>query len=216
MNINYDYIQVYARTGADHTPDSIQLARSMSISEWLPIWWSLRSLADKLILLSFPLFLVLLILLRRSRVLTSSYLFAILVSVVGIIFWFFQAPDPRFGFGFLIPFLALVYNLINEGQINVSARLIRIVMLISAAIILSYSGYRFKNHFVLSALFQPQGTGKPSYHTIKCGNLLINTPDTTNYCNSIAPPCITGDCNSFKNRGPLLENGFRAKKSAEQ
>jgi hypothetical protein len=45
---------------------------------------------------------------RSRRVQLSAILVPLLLAAAGIAFWFFSAPDPRFGYGFLFAFALLL------------------------------------------------------------------------------------------------------------
>ena len=52
--------------------------------------------------------------------------------VAGILFWFYNAPDPRFGNGIIIPFIAIVL-----GILFIALRLSRCIKVVSAVIMLA-------------------------------------------------------------------------------
>ena len=198
----------------EHNADQIDQVRKMNITDWLPSWWQLRSLADKFILLSIPLLWILFFVFKRKR-LSQHFIVGIIVCMAGIIFWFVNAPDPRFGYGFLIPLIALLLVAILNERKEIPVGVIRLMVFLISAVALSYSVYRFKNFFGVSNIIQPRGIENTTWHQIKCVNIEFRIPDEPGYCNGIDPPCITGDCKNFEPRGQNPEDGFRAKKNAD-
>jgi hypothetical protein len=97
----------------------------MAISEWFPFWFSRLQLFWKVFLtlgLISP-FLVMLLWIRNKTILGNRLLGMWLISATGVFFWFMMAPDPRFGFPFIIVFtLSWLVFLVPEKESN-SARL---------------------------------------------------------------------------------------------
>ncbi|MBL7883059.1 MAG: hypothetical protein JNL69_03255 [Bacteroidia bacterium] len=97
--------------------DYIKTAQ-MSFRNWFPIWWKNVPLSDSVFLLFsifFPpiIFLAQLIKKRKIDFFTNT---VILSSFIGVLFWFFTAPDWRFGQCFILvasisPLLVLQYPL---------------------------------------------------------------------------------------------------------
>jgi hypothetical protein len=92
--------------------DKSLAAAYMPINEWFPLWWKRLISPDKILFVSkykmffmasmiFPV--VELIGLMTKRIKFDFKLFlVVLVSFIGVMFWFSLAPDFRFGKGFLI------------------------------------------------------------------------------------------------------------------
>ena len=108
------YITAYAKTASDSSHEAVKTVNAMPLREWVPIWWNLRSAADKLIV-SFSLLSILTIILQVKKIqkLGVTKILCIITAITGTLFWFVLAPDPRFGFGFLLSLIgiALQYRL---------------------------------------------------------------------------------------------------------
>ncbi|MCW3119998.1 MAG: hypothetical protein JWM28_4080, partial [Chitinophagaceae bacterium] len=215
--INQEYITSYARANVPFSLDLRSHDYQMNMIEWLPVWWNLRSLADKLILSGIPASVFLLILFhKRIFIKRNNQLIGALVFLAsGILFWFIKAPDPRFGFGFLIPFIAIVsYLLIGPGGNKkiVNKQLICASLLLTSTVLLIYSSYRFYNYFSIKNILQPAGISLIPYQEVNCNGITINFPLHNEACGNSPVPCTRIKCDSVVLRGPSFEGGFRIKK----
>ena len=185
----------------------------MRTTEWLPTWWQNRSAADK----SIMIFLVLSFiatLLSLKKVIRSGFIPTLLVLTMfsGIIFWFINAPDPRFGFGSIIGFIAVTAHLLfKEKEIFIGKNILIAIMLISSVSVGAYTGYRFINFFSKNQLLTPLGIEKAGYKTLGCNGIKINSPAANSNFGIIPVPCTDLDCEKFSPRGKEINKGFKAK-----
>lgn len=211
-----NYITAFARAPVEYDETEVKSAIAMSPNEWLPGWWRNQSIADKMILvlllLSFPVaFLNLRALIR----LPGQMKIALLTALAGMIFWFLQAPDPRFGFGFILAFVAMtgilvLLNLPATGAIF--KKLTLILTLLSGITICSYAIYRSIYFFSPRQLIKPLGIEDTPYSSFNCDKIRFHKPKENEPCGDQPVPCVTTDsCNYFKLRGSKLSDGFRAK-----
>ncbi len=207
------YITAYAKRPGVETKDEIDSAAKMSPPEWIPGWWKHRSIADKVILC-----LLVLSFLAASfsltKILRSGFvpIFILLTMLIGIIFWFVNAPDPRFGFGQLLGFIAIVaYLILKEKEIAVRRNILSAVLLAFTVIILAYTGYRFINFFTKDQLLTPLGIEKTLYETFECDGFKFNSPVDKDDFGTIPIPCTDLNCENFSPRGNKVTEGFRAK-----
>ena len=193
--------------------DEISAVNRMKAAEWLPNWWQNRSTADKTIVLLFVLsFIGALVSLKafiRSGFIT---ILTLLTMVSGIIFWFINAPDPRFGFGSIIGFIGVVFYVIfKEKEIFIGKNILIPLVLIGAGVIVAYTGYRFINFFNTDQLLAPLGIEKTAYKTFECNGIKINSPETDKDFGITPIPCTDLDCEKFSPRGNNIEDGFKTK-----
>ena len=91
--IEYDVIKSWARQ-----PNNLDIV-NYPLSQWVPIWWKRTDILNQLLALSYFLpFLCIplgLYFQRKKHLLLSVFLCAT------ALFWFFNAPDVRFAFGFI-------------------------------------------------------------------------------------------------------------------
>ena len=207
-----NYITAYAKKQGVTTKEEIDSVNNMSVAGWLPVWWKSRSVADKSIIILFLLSLIASVV-SIKKIIASGFipLLVIVTMLVGIIFWFVNAPDPRFGFGFILGFIAAVsYLLLKEKEIPVPKNLLVATLTVLAAISFSYTAYRFINFFQADQLTAPLGIPSSEYKTFDCGGIKINSPISAEL--GITPvPCTHLDCNNFSPRGNKIEDGFRTK-----
>jgi len=206
-----NYVTAYARKPGVLAGE-ISAVNKMNLSEWLPNWWLNRSTADKVIMILLVLsFLG--ALLSTKKILSSGFILQLILITLltGIIFWYVNAPDPRFGFGSILGFIGVVsYLVFKEKEIFIGKNVLITILLIATVSVLAYSGYRFKNFFSKEQLLTPLGIEKTEYKTFDCDGIKINSPINSDF--GITPiPCSDLSCEKFSPRGNKLEDGFRAK-----
>jgi hypothetical protein len=147
--------------------------------------------------------------------LTQSGLIPIFVLVTmlsGIIFWFINAPDPRFGFGSILGFISVItYLILKEKEIFIGKNILAIIMLLATGPILAYTGYRFLSFFSKDQLLTPLGIEKNEYKTFECDGVNLNAPAANKYFGITPVPCTDIDCDKLSPRGKQIIDGFKAK-----
>ena len=206
-----NYVTAYARkTGV--LPGEISAVNKMDLAEWLPTWWQNRSTADKAIMfvliLSFMAALLSIKKIRRSGFIS---ILAIITMFSGIIFWFINAPDPRFGFGPILGFIGIVSYIVFKGkEIFIGKNVLIATLLVITGSVLAYTGYRFVNFFNKDQLVTPLGINKADFRSFDCEGLKINSPINSDF--GITPiPCTDLSCEKFSPRGTKIKDGFRVK-----
>jgi len=110
--VDLKYIISWARGGLHSSPSEV-------LGNWK--WfkpWVIRFIksGDKIILLIIIVGLLLLItaIIRKNFLNNnkyySSFFIPLIISFSGIMFWFFSAPEPRYGYGFLFGFALLIFS----------------------------------------------------------------------------------------------------------
>ena len=208
-----DYITAYAKRPGVTTTDEINAVNNMSIAEWLPAWWQNRSTADKVIVMVLVLTFIG-TLLAIKKVARSGFIpiVVLLTLFSGIIFCLINAPDPRFGVGSILGFIAVsVYLIFKEKEIFVGKNILIAVLLMSSASMVAYTGYRFINFFNKEQLLSPLGIEKPEYKIVDCDGIKINSPLENKEFGITPIPCTDLDCEKFSPRGSEIKDGFKAK-----
>lgn len=104
------YITAYARTASSAETDAVSKTLALSFSEWLPIWWRLRSVAQQAIILCS--FVTVLVGISKAKTIfhtvTNNQRISLGITLIGLITWFMLAPDPRFGIAWLLLLNVLV------------------------------------------------------------------------------------------------------------
>lgn len=207
-----NYITAYAKK-AGVVSEEINGVNKMSVAEWLPTWWQNRSVADKTIMILLALSFIT-TLLSLKKMIRSGFIpiLALLTMFSGIIFWFINAPDPRFGFGSILGFIAVTaYLVFKEKEIFIGRNILIAILLISSVSVGAYTGYRFINFFRKDQLITPLGIEKAEYKTFECNGIKINSPAANNELGIIPVPCTDLDCEKFSARGKEINDGFKAK-----
>ena len=203
------YITAYARTKSGESEAEILSSVNASYSEWVPVWWRNLSIADKtLIVISLLSMLFLIITIRRSIRTGESSWAAIVIVIVGVLFWFTQAPDPRFGAGFLMMLPALA---LTKIKIELSRNLIIAGTLAISIVCVAYTVYRVINFFEKEQLWMPLGIKPQQSTTIDCNGLEINVSPNGEPCNTAPLPCAATGCEHVEARGADIRYGFRGK-----
>jgi hypothetical protein len=215
LSLTQQYITAYARTNVNYDANEIQAVLKMSIGDWLPAWWQLRSLADKIILLSCPGLLILSLFFAKKLVRkeNKTALTALLFSLAGILFWFMQAPDPRFGFGFLIPFSGLLlYLLVNSAEVSfMKKQWLYYGLILFSTVTLSYTAYRCLYFFNARNILAPAGVLPVTFEVKECNGVKINIPFPNQDCGATPVPCTTIPCDNFIPIGNDIRDGFKAR-----
>ena len=207
-----NYITAHAKK-AGVVSDEINVVNQMNVAEWLATWWQNRSTADKVIMILLALSFISALLSIKKILLSGFIALLILVTLLtGIIFWFVNAPDPRFGFGSILGFIGVVsYLVFKEKEIFIGKNVLITILLIVTGSILAYTGYRFVNFFNQDQLLTPLGIEKSEFKTFDCKGIMINTPIDGKYFGVTPVPCTDLECEKFSPRGNRVEDGFRAK-----
>lgn len=209
------YITAYARIKKEPDPENIDKIISMSITEWLPIWWKNQSLADKSLIIILILSVCLLIIrIRKVFQADERIKIALITALTGIAFWFVQAPDPRFGFGFIIALAAVtlwLYSPRDKLYGDTWKKAFVITSFATVALISSYSVYRAVNFFSPSQIVFPVNINPVKYKTITCNGVSIKIPEINYNCGNTQVPCAYDSCRTFEARSKEITGGFRAK-----
>ena len=207
-----NYITAHAKK-AGVTSDEINVVNQMNVAEWLPAWWQNRAAADKIIMILLALSFISALLSIKKIVLSGFIpLLALITLLAGIIFWFANAPDPRFGFGSILGFIGVVsYLVFKEKEIFIGKNVLIVILLLVTGPIFAYTGYRFLNFFNIDQLITPLGIERPEYKTFECDGIKFNSPVENKEFGITPVPCTDLDCEKFSPRGSKVEDGFKAK-----
>jgi hypothetical protein len=203
----------WARLPGPQWKDSL----NMSPLEWIPKWlgwlpylYKVTIVATFCILLIY-LGLIISRILRRSAVKTNARDILYLVACIGVVYWFTNAPDPRFGFGFI--FIALVIPialLIQPFMVRLRVALRPCVLPILILYIL-YHGYlsiqlvpKDKNF-----LFWPRPYPTEELQSKLVDHIVVYSPIKTDQCWDAPLPCTPILNDQLRPRGDSVAAGFR-------
>jgi hypothetical protein len=189
---------------------------------WVPIWFNDFSANQKVIILAAaiaPFLLGSFALLFRNRfpaiyeeIKTTLYLS--LVCLAGIAYWFFTAPDLRFGYGFIMFSFLLGAAAILYWGLKRFAQYRRVVVTILICALIAYQGFSLyrsiKPRLVVQYLIAPAGYIELPTQPCEVGDLLIWCSDGWEGCGYEPFPCLASEVVNVEPRGKKLEDGFRA------
>jgi len=212
-------IQSWGRIPGQHTT-TVAL---MTFSQWVVIWYEnltkFRKIIIDIIMLSPIIFLIFYFFPIRTFIsfknYISNYMPIITIIYCGLCFWFFGAPDFRFGYGLLLsaivlvalPFVNLVYILFKKWS--------KVITLIVAFGVIGFQilflGQSFEASSIISRLLIP--ADYKSLPTIPCdmNDFSILQPDINSWseCWYEPFPCTPICETSIEMRGDSLQDGFR-------
>ncbi len=207
-----NYITAYAKIPGTGHNEEIEVVNNSSIRQWVPEWWASRSVADKSILTLFLLSIIAGVIFSK-RILYSGFipLLVIITILIGILFWFINAPDPRFGFGFILGSICTItFLIIREKNISVSKKILPGILIICSVAAIAYATYRSINFFTPDQIITPLGIPASEFKAFDCGAIRINSPINADF--GITPiPCTDLNCDNFIPRGSDIRGGFRSK-----
>lgn len=203
------YITAYARLEAEDY-EAAEAIFQYSPGQWIPGWWKRISPVDKGLLVSIIVFALLNLVTIKNQRRQSADWIILLVSLAGSIFWFMNAPDPRFGTAFLIP---LAYSLMSGCTyvfpVDVKATWNKAAVIVIAFAVSAYTLYRFANFFEPRQLIFPGGIQKTEYKEISCQGMKMSVAAGGDNCGMAPLPCLKKNCDSII----VMENlsGFKSR-----
>lgn len=214
------FITAYARIPLTNETQKVNEVLAMPLKKWMPTWWNNLSTADKTILLS--LFVVILFsvfyIKRLWRKADKTFWVALTVGVAGLAFWFLNAPDPRFGFGFIIAVTGLLsLFLFKDVPFSYTIpyyKLSAFCMGIFSVVIAAYSFYRFTYYFDNTRIIKPYSLVNTPYASINCNGMPFQIPNKEWPCSNTPIPCTADSCQNFMPRGKEVSDGFKKRVSA--
>lgn len=180
-------------------------------AKWFPLWWAGLSVSGKVMVGVQPLFTIIWILSRKKIEAAHHILLAMLFT--GLLFWFFKAPDPRFGYAFLIGFpgvlvSALLRQPLSSIITNLTQRHITIFCAVMSLAVLSYDFYRCKFYLSADNIVLPPDkafTYKQTYYEEVKASLPLLERNRT----AIPADTVRMNESGFRFRGQELSDGFR-------
>ena len=206
------YITAYARL-----PEGYHKNNAPILNQWLLAWWKNLSTTDRVFMATILVALVWNLLSIKPFIRAiKNQLLIFLTILLGCLFWFITAPDPRFGTGFLICLLYFlfqpIFNISFLGKAKTIWALYKLTIICLLTVIFSYTGYRLNGFFYQRDFIFPEGIEKPAYHPYRYMNVEMNLLDNKeNPCGASPVPCIIDSINNFVPRGNTVEQGFKSK-----
>lgn len=204
-------------SGGAVTPiQDIPKVLSMPFVPWFKAWWPNQSLKWQAIMIIdlFTVFLAALALYRRK------YTLAIVNFTVAfnLVFWFLEAPRPRFGFAFLFLGLGLVLSWVGAPAVR-RIKPNQFIFLLFPPLMMATSvlknGVRYTEHFSAGLLWMPDYFQVRTEPLIfQAENFTLNMPPAEPpakgiWCYNLPLPCTPFPKQNLMMRGSDYQDGFR-------
>lgn len=203
------YITSYARYTVSMSDVDMLYANSIKI--WLPVWWRNLYMIDKTVILIIIFGVLVDISFFRTWVRSYSgrTFVALIVAITGVLFWFVEAPDPRFGTGFLLPLIYFQYAPFIKNIKGMEDRYLFLLMdwikYISTFFIIIYIGYRAVYFFKPRQFVFPEGIDYTTLIQPGCDGQIKRM-----IIENAGPiPQLPDSCRNFIFRGTEIRQGFK-------
>lgn len=175
----------------------------MEASQWIPLWWKQLAVYNKITGIT-GLGLYIYLLVKKASTRTT------LIPIgVGVAFWFINAPDFRFVYGYLLP-LTAIYFAETKWSITLLQKNKNILQLVLGVVTLMIVVFVFqhKNNITLIRPI-PYPTTNKDRIPIKGTSVLFATWDEK--CWDAPLPCTCEYYEGLELRGDNIQSGFRIK-----
>ncbi len=195
---------------------------NLTIIEWFPIWYKNQNTLFLILTASVPVTGIVLLINRIKhikKVITSYNSFLLttwLINCIGVVFWFFSAPDFRFGiFSIIVCSVISIQFLINKSDLSTA-----ILKRGSVLILIVFTVYSFKfpasyivdgNLYLSQRLIVPEPLYKP-VPVVKrnINGAIISFPVEDNRCWNEPVPCTCYENRFLKLRSSNIADGFKS------
>jgi hypothetical protein len=211
--IERNWITSWARMPGKPWEDVI----SLSFRQWFPPWFVSQSTLNRALLIVLAFTLSGLIIHSTRQMITKRSI-AIIPRMLllwggSIVVWFISAPDFRFGYGLIMPFLVLIFFYLFE----------RFIPLNEALLVMARTGFLgvlvlFMLYFIIkekaplqNLVLDPQPYPERPMKKVKTTFGLINIAPGKESCWDSPLPCINDDLlpDNIELRGTTIQEGFR-------
>lgn len=185
----------------------------MPLAEWIPEWLKLQRPYKLTIVAAFllmPVYLAMTLFRMRGTGWKDVRMILYGIACSGVIFWFANAPDPRFGFGFIfialvIPIAPFIQRIVARFRDASSVGMLSILILYLA--LQSYRSIRVLPK-TTDILWAPVPYPIESLWSERLGNRVFYGA-MTGFCWDAPLPCTPILNRRMRPRGDNLESGFR-------
>ena len=194
----------------------------MPLTKWVPIWWAPLTVYIKLLIIGSILFPIMMFVAQFINIISARRLtnMILCVTLSGVCFWFFTAPDFRFGQLFILiavcsPLLYINFTFpLGRGSY---LRKELLIIFICALLLLKFTRNNYRSdvptlqQFVSSTWIKPEKINSENvvFTYAYSGNCKIYKPTQDERCFDHQIPCSHLDISSIELRGPNLTTGFR-------
>ncbi len=189
-----------------------QLVEKLSIFEWFPIWVKAQNMFNKLILLGIFISIISLVVKLFLRKKTNKVQYSLaFIWLCCILFWLFLAPDFRFAYALILPFLLYIALFL----LPIKLFQLKNYTYLKPLYLIAFIGFGFyiinkQNIIFLENIIKPTPYKDVKINNIRINNFRINLPMDSCNCNNAPIPCVNENLLSptLKMRGYELYYGF--------
>jgi hypothetical protein len=189
-------------------------ALAMPFSESFPKWLADQTINRRLILFAALLSLPVAVAALWAKACTRRYWFGWWAFYLGTLFWLFNAPDFRFGYGFLIPAILLAFVPWLTLVLNRTTFSTTRVSTLVALLVIAYLGFTLSASFearsFAARLLLPADYDRVPTQACALANGSVFCAKAYNACSYQAFPCIPAARPWVELRGVTFRDGFRA------
>jgi hypothetical protein len=200
-------IEAWARIPVTPYPEVL----AMKFPEWVLPWFKQMSFFSKLIVTVnfFSVFTLIIMLLRKDYFLAKVQL----IILINLVFWFIEAPDPRFSFGCIFMGFSLTFSYLIKlaGRVAFFSEM-KYLRFVLAFFLLIIIGRRIM--IPVGTMRDPSLWIRPStFRTVETKDCFTNfhyrIPFNNEECFNTDIPCVTYPLSNVYLRGKELSEGFR-------
>ena len=189
---------------------------NMTIQQWVPLWFGEQTLNQQFFFL-IAMFSPLIFPVIRHRypsITSGGYTSAYFVLYAGALFWFFSAPDLRFGYGFLAAICVLILSPLFVDLIAKTDKSLKLIPYLLFLFLILYQGYAYWRSFDLPTFRQrlllPADYLSSRAQACEISNGTVFCRLENGQCNYDVFPCIATPHPFVEMRGPTFRDGFRS------
>jgi len=195
--------------------EDANLVMSLKLNEWLPGWYQTLPRNDLFLVnaLLIGLFLIPVFAAIKKRVAKQIQANGLVYAVcfIGVVFWFVESPSPRFGYGFLVMLLWLIYAPLAISLLD-SIKLSNKWFILLAQSLVVVCILNVLVQFPLNSWRHYLNTHKPypavETNSVKLGDQAVFLPVSGDQCWYVAFPCAPSIVPGLRMRGTNIEDGF--------
>lgn len=195
--------------------EKLDFLLSNGIKGWFKDWYLRQDFLTRILLITNLIFPFVVFLTRHRKDIFISTVSIIIV--VNLIFWFIQAPDPRFTFGYLFAgsslFFSVLFNFLYENLKSPNF-LFKPIFLLKSGFVLIFCFYCYyqypkliQTNFLRDVVLFPSNIESPQVKIIHAENFFYYVPEGGN-CENFKLPCANQEVKGIKLRGTSIREGF--------
>jgi len=214
-------LEKYGVTGWARDPGlHYVMAAKMGLAGWVPIWWAQLTLWGKFLVIAGFVCPLLIFVTQFAKKFKEAFITNAIIATAfcGVVFWFFLAPDFRFGQAFIVvaafsPVLIFKFAYRPERPLRLFVTICAVFLCIQGI-----GGRQFiidAVHQLSTVVIKPQLLQTPAglkFKSYNINGITVYVPAEGNQCFCHDIPCLPHIDTTITTRGRTLADGFRAKK----